>query len=83
MKRLHFDTFEDLANNILEKYNSLDDEYGDVTIVAKYDEAKEIIKELLCVGYNIASIDINNPEHDNYFDEYFISLNFEGVWCEK
>lgn len=83
MKRLHFDTFEDLANDILEKYNSLDDEYGDVTIVAKYDEAKEIIKELLCVGYNIASIDINNPEHDNYFDEYFISLNFEGVWCEK
>lgn len=76
MKRLHFDTFEDLANNILEKYNSLDDEYGDVTIVAKYDEAKEIIKELLCVGYNIASIDINNPEHDNYFDEYFYLIEF-------
>lgn len=83
VKRLHFDTFEDLISNILEKYSSLTDEYGNVTVVAKYDEAKEIIKELLRIGYDIACIDINNPEYDNYFDEYFISLNFEGVWCEK
>ena len=83
LKILHFDTYEDLACDVLDKHDALDDKYGDISIIAKYDEAKEIIKKLLCIGYNIASIDLHKPEYCNYFDEYFISLNFDGIWCEK
>lgn len=35
------------------------------------------------MGYDIASIDLHREEFDEYWDEYIISLNFDGVWCEK
>lgn len=83
MKDLYFDNYEDLALSIAYRYDSLTDEYSDVSVIAKYNEAKEIIKELLCLGYDIASIDIQREEFDEYWDEYIISLNYDGVWCEK
>lgn len=83
MKQLHFEDYEELARDIADTFDSLDDECGEVSVIAKYDEAKEIIRELLCIGYNIASVDLHKEEFENYFDEYIISLNFDGVWCEK
>lgn len=83
MKDLYFGDIESLVCDIADKYDSLTDEYADVSVIAKYDKAKEIIKELLCMGYEIASIDIHREEFEEYWDEYIISLNFDGVWCEK
>lgn len=83
MKDLYFEDIEELACDIADKYDSLTDEYADVSIIAKYDEAKEIIKELVCMGYDIASLDIHREEFEEYWDEYIVSLNFDGVWCEK
>ena len=83
MKDLHFDNYEDLALAVADKYDSLTDEYPDVSIIAKYDEAKEIIKELFCLGYDIASIDIHRENFEGYYDEYAVSLTSDGVWCEK
>lgn len=82
MKRLEFNDYEDFACKISNSFDSLRDSFGDVSIIAKYDEAKEVINELIRLGYSITSIDIHDPNWNNYDDEYLISLNFDGVWCE-
>ena len=58
------------------------DEFGDIAIIAKYEEAKEIIAELVCIGHSLVSIRMSRPEWDDYCDEYIISLNHDGIWCE-
>lgn len=83
MKRLEFEDYEEFAYDIADTFDSIDDEFGDVSIIAKYNEAKEIIKELLCIGYNVASIDLHREKFENYYNEYIIGLNHDGVWCEK
>lgn len=83
LEQLQFEDYEELACDISDTYDSLDDEYGEVSIVAKYYDAKEIIKELLCMGYDVASINLYREEYEKYYDEYLINLNFDGVWCEK
>ncbi len=83
MKRLYFEDYEDFACDISDTFDNIEDECGDISIIAKYDEAKEIIKELLCIGYNVASIELHRERFENYYDEYIIGLNHEGVWCEK
>lgn len=83
MKRLYFEDYEDFTCDISDTFNNIEDEYGDISIIAKYGEAKEIIKELLCIGYNVASIELHRERFENYYDEYIIGLNHDGVWCEK
>lgn len=83
MKTLYFDNITDLCCTVSNKYDSLTDEFADVSVIAKYNEAKEIIKELLCIGHQVADIDIQRESFDNYYDEYIISLDSDGVWCEK
>lgn len=83
MKTLYFNDIETLCCDIADKYDSQTDEFADISIIAKYDEANQIIKELLCMGYDVASIDLHREEFEEYWDEYVISLNFDGVWCEK
>ena len=83
MKNLYFDDFGDLACDIADKFDMVKDDFGDITIIAKYEEAKEIISELVCIGYSLESIRMSRPEWENYHDEYLISLNNDGIWCEE
>ena len=84
MRNLYFDDFEDLACDIADTYDSLDyDDEEDIAIIAKYEEAKEIIAELSCIGYSLESIRMSRPEWENYHEEYLISLNNDGIWCEE
>ena len=83
MKNLYFDDFGDLACDIADKFDMVKDDFGDITIIAKYEEAKEIISELSCIGYSLESIRMSRPEWENYHDEYLISLNNDGIWCEE
>lgn len=87
MERLEFENYEEFACKITDTFNSLEDEFGDVSIIAKYEEAKEIIRELLCLGYDVASIDIHDEFWENYYDEYIVSVSnvndSTSVWCEK
>lgn len=83
MDRLEFEDYEEFACEIADTFDSLDDEFGDVSIIAKYEEAKEIIRELLCLGYDVESIDIHKEDFEYYYDEYRIVLDQDGVWCEK
>lgn len=83
MERLEFEDYEEFACDIADTFDNIKEEYGDISIIAKYNEATEIIKELLCIGYNVASVELHHEKFENYYDEYIIGLNHEGVWCEK
>ena len=83
MRNLYFDDFEDLACDIADTYDTLDyDDEEDVVMIAKYDEARQIIKELLCLGYDLHSVEIHDDLWENYDAEYVISLYENEVWCE-
>ena len=83
MKNLYFDDFEDLACNIADTYDSLKcEDFEDVAIIAKYEEARQIIKELLCLGYDIHSLEIHDELWENYNSEFIISLYDNELWCE-
>lgn len=83
MERLEFEDYEEFACDIADKYESIrNDEYNDVAVVAKYEEAKHIIKELLCIGYDIHSIEMHDDEWDGYNAEYICSIYDDEIWCE-
>ena len=83
MKNLYFEDFEDLACDIADNFDMVKDDFGDIAIIAKYEEAKEIIAKLSCIGYSLESIRMSRPECKNYHEEYLISLNNDGIWCEE
>ena len=83
MRNLYFDDFEDLACSVADTYDSLKGEdFEDVAIIAKYEEARQIIKELLCLGYDVHSIEIHDETWENHKAEYVVSLYDDEVWCE-
>ena len=85
IKTLHFENYEDFACAVSDVYYRVksDDEYNSVDVVAKYEDAKEIIRELVGIGYDIAFIDkFGNPEWDGYDDSFVISLLDDEIWCE-
>ena len=83
MKNLYFDYFEDFVCAVADIYDSLDGEdFEDIAIIAKYEEARQIIKELICIGYDISNIELHEVDWDNYDAEYIISLYDNSIWCE-
>ena len=91
MKRLEFESYEDFICEVADKMDDITeiDEFGDIAIIAKYNEANEIVKELIYMGYDIASIHLGKEEFDNYYDEYIITItnvdDGDGeveIWCE-
>ena len=84
MKNLYFDNFEDLACDIADRFDELYKEnFEDIAVIAKPDEAKEIFKELVCMGYDICNITYERIDWDGYDDEYILSMNHDGIWLEK
>lgn len=84
MQNVYFEDYEDLACDIADKYDSLNsnEEYKDVAVIAKYEEARQIIKELMCIGYDLHSIVMHDVEYDGYEFEYIISLYDDEIWVE-
>ena len=88
MKKINFEDYDDFTDAVADIYDDFcdDDNFDDVSVIAKYDDAREIITELICKGYEIHSIELNDPEFDGYDEEYIISLCNTGVdgdiWCE-
>ena len=81
MKNLYFDDFEDFSCTVADTYDALDYDEEDVAIIAKYEEARQIVKELACIGYDLHSIDIDD-EFDGYNAEYIITLYDNEIFCE-
>lgn len=88
MTKRFFNTIEDFVKFAFDFYESetklldKDDVYG-MSFIARYEEAAEIIKHLILHGKDIIDIEIEQPESDGYDDEFIISCDSEGVWCEK
>lgn len=85
IKTLHFEDYEDFACAVADTYDRVksDDEYNSVDVVAKYEDAKEIIRELVGMGYGIAfATEFASPEWDNYDDAFVIGLCDDEIWCE-
>ena len=85
IKTLHFEDYEDFACAVADTYDRVksDDKSNSVDVVAKYEDTKEIIRELVGVGYGIALInELADPEYDGYDDAFIISLLDDEIWCE-
>lgn len=85
IKTLHFEDYEDFACAVADTYDRIksDDKYNSVDVVAKYEDTKEIICELVEMGYGIAFInELANPEYDGYDDAFVIRLLDDEIWCE-
>lgn len=81
IKTLHFDNYMDMVLAVSDMYEEVTnkDELNSVCVIAKYEEAREILSTLISsMGYGIACIDIS----DVLADEYVISLFENKVWCE-
>ena len=88
MERLEFNNYEEFACEVADTFDDIckNDDFDDIAIIAHYDEAKQIIREILCLGYDINSIELKNPELGYYDVPYIISVcgiesEYE-VWCE-
>lgn len=81
MKSLIYDSIHDLAESMSEILEYLD-EFEAVTAVAKYDEARELLSELIGIGHDIACAEFHQPEWEGYDAEYVLSLDKEGIWIE-
>lgn len=88
MKRLCFKDYNGFVHEVNDKFDLIKDldEFGDISIVAKYYDAKEIIKELVKFNYDIATLHIANEESEGYKNEYIISIDNlndnKEIWCE-
>lgn len=85
MKTLSYESIEEFCEEVNEcietVYNTNEDKY--VSVVAKYEETKQIIRELIYYDYEIAQIEVNDPNWDNYDAEYEISVINGKIFCSK
>ena len=88
MERLEFNKYEEFACEVADTFDSIrqNDDFDDIAIITHYDEAKQIIREILCLGYGINSIELMNPELGYDDVPYIISVcgidSEQEVWCE-
>ena len=88
MERLEFNDYEEFACEVADTFDSIrqNDDFDDIAIIAHYDEAKQIIREILCLGYDINSIELKDPELGYDDVPYVISVcgidSEHEVWCE-
>lgn len=79
MKTLYFEDIEDLCLAANEMY----DGHNEVMFICKYKDAKEILRELVFYDHKFKEILLGDPEWTGYEDEYYVTINDAGIWCEK
>ena len=88
MERLEFNDYEEFACEVADTFDSIcqNDDFDDIAIIAYYNEAKQIIREILCLGYDLNSIELKDPELGYDDVPYIISVcgidSEHEVWCE-
>lgn len=88
MERLEFNDYEEFACEVADTFDIIrqNDDLDDIAIIAHYNEANQIIREILCLGYDLNLIELKNPELGYDDVPYVISVcgiesEYE-VWCE-
>lgn len=73
LEDIKFDYLEDFVDEVIE--NIHEDEDCFISIFAKYEQASEIIKELLAYDFvELDNIDLHSEGFDGYADEYIVEL---------
>lgn len=85
MQVKNFDEFSKFADEIILNMNNVK---NNITIVAYYEDAVEILRELIKTDkVDIYSIDIHDYYWDNYDNEYYITVSKSEdgyiLYCEK
>ena len=89
MERLEFNDYEDFACEVADTFDNIRyyDDFNDIAIIAHYDEANQIIREILCLGYDLNSIELKDPELGYDDVPYVISVcgieSEHEVWCKS
>ena len=84
MEKKQYENIMEFCEDLVDTYECLDEDNMGVSVLAKYEEAKEIISYLCtCIEYDINSIEIESPDCDGYDDEYIISLTDALIFCKK
>ena len=81
----NFKTYEDLAYEVIEKMPFVE---STIDIVCFYEEARQIMRELILTGAcTISNIDLSEPEWNGYDGEYYLSVSKMGdewqIWCQE
>jgi hypothetical protein len=58
-----------------------DDQYAGISVIARYDEIKEILAKLVALGYELTDINLAHPSLNEYYDEYICTIS--GIWDKK
>ena len=83
METLKFSCVEDFCEYIVDTIHDIakEDPLNDVTVIAKYDEMKEIFAELIRYGYECMSVDVFHPvDFDGYDGEYVLMIYDNELW---
>ena len=85
-KDINFEYIEEFVDYVIDETENDEDNF--VTVIAKFDEAKEILKELMTYNdVNFELLQIESPIMDNYCDEFVLSLWMNDgvleIGCEK
>lgn len=85
MRRYNYDCYENFCDEVVSEYIDLyeNDDLSSVYIIAKYDDAREIIQNLIYHGLDIRSIsELSDVNISGYCDEFLISVFEHEIWCE-
>ena len=83
MTELYYESIEDLCADVDDIVEEGYD--GVIDIVAKYNEAKEILRELVYFDYDLEFVELEPVDWDGYDKEYSISVDADRrtISCEK
>lgn len=82
LKIVNLTNYIDFADRICKQFTDLNDTFGSISVIALYDEAKQVIAACVRYGLDIVSVEIDNAEYGDYCDEYIVTVDQEGLWCE-
>ncbi|MBC5688202.1 hypothetical protein H8S37_04565 [Mediterraneibacter sp. NSJ-55] len=77
MKRIIFEDAYNFADRVHDDYTLND--YDDVLVVAKYDKAKEVLRELVHYGHDIEFAEFYDSDWNGYDKEFYLYLSDEGI----
>lgn len=79
MRTFYFKDIEELCLDAMDVYNG----YNKILFVCKYEDAREILRELVYYDHEFKYLNLEDYEGKGYEDEFYISINEDGILCEK
>ena len=83
MKKIDVCCVEEFCEIYNETVEDIDGSYTYAEIVANYDEARVIVRELVFYGYEIAQVELVDPAFDGYDGEFSIAIINDEIYCER